>query len=296
MKESEEPDCLYHYCSNDAFVSIVRNCSMRLSALSLSNDTEEGRLIRATVMRLAERDKLNSTARNTIQSLLVFIESSREGLGFCLSEEKDLLSQWRGYAANASGVAIGFNRAYLEKYAEDSLKRSVPESFDLLKVKYEVSEHEAAIHPTYEELRKMAESPDLDLSKSRLAILGDRLPTEDEMDEEMNPFQKAIQTLFDKLWELAPLLHQLKSQAFREEKEWRLVSPYGWGIDRSLEFFARGEAIVPYRDLPISENGIKPILRVVIGPRNVTPPNIIKSFLAKNFGQVEINRSKASYR
>lgn len=26
----------------------------------------------------------------------------------CFSEEKDLLSQWRGYANNGAGVAIGF--------------------------------------------------------------------------------------------------------------------------------------------------------------------------------------------
>lgn len=29
-------------------------------------------------------------------------------LGFCLSEDGDVLSQWRGYADNAQGVAIGF--------------------------------------------------------------------------------------------------------------------------------------------------------------------------------------------
>lgn len=37
------------------------------------------------------------------------------GLGFCLSAERDLLSQWRGYTGDGAGVAIGFNRLYLEE-------------------------------------------------------------------------------------------------------------------------------------------------------------------------------------
>ena len=33
---------------------------------------------------------------------------------FCLSEEKDLLSQWRGYADDGKGIFIGFNGEFLD--------------------------------------------------------------------------------------------------------------------------------------------------------------------------------------
>ena len=50
------PNTLYHYCSTESFVSMVRGASLWLSSLSLSNDTMEGRLVNAAVMRLAARD------------------------------------------------------------------------------------------------------------------------------------------------------------------------------------------------------------------------------------------------
>ena len=33
----------------------------------------------------------------------------------CFSEEKDLLSQWRGYGSDGNGIAIGFNAQLLRK-------------------------------------------------------------------------------------------------------------------------------------------------------------------------------------
>lgn len=81
------PSTLYHYCSTEAFMAIVANKSIRLSALSMSNDSEEGRL----VLRLTE--KLGVTNR-TDPAVLAFLKShwnevvaANEGLGFCLSEE-----------------------------------------------------------------------------------------------------------------------------------------------------------------------------------------------------------------
>ena len=36
------PEPLYHYCSNEAFCSILKSKSLWLSSLSLSNDKMEG--------------------------------------------------------------------------------------------------------------------------------------------------------------------------------------------------------------------------------------------------------------
>lgn len=42
----------------------------------------------------------------------------------CFSEDGDLLSQWRGYAADGTGIAIGFKKEYLNKW-------KIVESYDL---------------------------------------------------------------------------------------------------------------------------------------------------------------------
>jgi hypothetical protein len=41
--EPDTPDILYHYCSNATFLSIIESNTIRLSDLSLSNDSQEGR-------------------------------------------------------------------------------------------------------------------------------------------------------------------------------------------------------------------------------------------------------------
>ncbi|WP_146039294.1 MULTISPECIES: hypothetical protein [unclassified Variovorax] len=88
-------------------MAIVAGKSIRLSALSMSNDSEEGRL----VLRLTEKlGQANRTAPAVIASLEAHwneVMAANEGLGFCLSERGDLLSQWRGYAAQGRGVSLG---------------------------------------------------------------------------------------------------------------------------------------------------------------------------------------------
>lgn len=75
----------------------------------------EGKLVASTIARLAKRDGLNVNATRILGDGLEFWERYLVGLGFCLSAKGDLLSQWRGYAGNATGVAIGFSGKYLKR-------------------------------------------------------------------------------------------------------------------------------------------------------------------------------------
>lgn len=52
---------------------------------------------------------------------------------FCLSEEADLLSQWRGYADDGRGVCIGFKKEALELYLKTKVENN---SITLNKVLY----------------------------------------------------------------------------------------------------------------------------------------------------------------
>jgi len=80
----------------------------------------EGKLVASTIVRLAKKDSLQQDFIRHIQDVLGIFERITDGLGFCLSENGDLLSQWRGYAGNATGVAIGFSAEYLNFLSEAS--------------------------------------------------------------------------------------------------------------------------------------------------------------------------------
>jgi hypothetical protein len=90
--------------------------SIRLSPLGLSNDSREGRHVLDIAERLLPR---GSPTRNTIRADLAKSISRIQALGFCVSEAPDLLSQWRGYADDAQGVALGFDLDQLSAAIRD---------------------------------------------------------------------------------------------------------------------------------------------------------------------------------
>ena len=142
---------LYHYCSNNAFHSIIENRRICLSSLSLSNDSMEGKLVAEIIGLIAKADELDQAATDRLQESVSGIEQVIDGLGFCLSEDGDLLSQWRGYASDATGVSIGFSKDYLEQFAEAS-RGQEKSGFSLQRVEYDLEKQKRLIKPTYIEI------------------------------------------------------------------------------------------------------------------------------------------------
>src|SRR5271154_3613127 len=104
---------LYHYCSNSSFLSIIGSSGIRASEFSLSNDHLEGKWSKRLLndfcskkvgMQLIQRGLL----LEQFDGLLEYFGA----VGVCLSEDGDLLSQWRGYAADGGGIAIGFDSTF----------------------------------------------------------------------------------------------------------------------------------------------------------------------------------------
>lgn len=109
------PATLHHYCSTETFMAIVANKTIRLSALSMSNDSEEGRLVLRLTEKLGEVNRTHPAVIASLKAHWNEVVAANEGLGFCLSERGDLLSQWRGYAAQGGGVSIGFSTDFFER-------------------------------------------------------------------------------------------------------------------------------------------------------------------------------------
>ncbi len=284
---------LYHYCGTETFAAIVRSRSLWLSSLSLANDSLEGRLVSHALMRLAERDGLDAESREKLKTSLAYLEGMFDGLGFCLSADGDLLSQWRGYADDGRGVSVGFNREYLEKLSELSRGPKVS-GFALVKVEYEPDAHETKIEPTYRELRRLIDEGAF--KRRGLQSLMDTR-TKEEIAVEDERIEQRHRSLFLQLLLLFPHLFELKSAAFSEEKEWRLLSMLTQTAGDSCLYRAKATRVVPYRSFELLALEIPAISDVILGPRHETPINIVEAMLkVSGFDGVRVRRSTASYR
>ncbi|TKJ33945.1 MAG: hypothetical protein CEE38_19055 [Planctomycetes bacterium B3_Pla] len=284
---------LYHYCSNAAFQSIVENRSIWLSALSLSSDTMEGKLVTNVIAEMAKSDGLDQANIQRLKESVSLLEQMMEGLGFCLSEKGDLLSQWRGYADDATGVSVGFSKKYLEKLSEVRLNPQ-KSGFTLNKVEYEYESQKKRIQATYDKIKELINQGAYKPLKFQTIL---KFKTDDEIEAENKIIKK---TFWDLSLTILPLIFELfllKTKAFQEEQEWRLISYLLKISDDECCFQSFPNKIVPYRKYSLSNLEENPIVEVILGPKNSTPKYVIDRLLKQNnFEIVNVVRSEASYR
>lgn len=272
---------IYHYCDLNAFLNIIGHRKLWLSAANNLNDYNEVNWF---------VDKVSSGLSEAVTSengrfLQEFWGYRRE---YCpmpficsFSKEGDLLSQWRAYAGDGSGVAIGFNRECFPfdgKWPATGLPGNG--GLGLRDVIYD----EPTQMRVVADVRKFVESP-----------------TEDE------------QVRATKYLEAATLINQYspfcKNPAFQEEQEVRIVhSPMITGNDKgdtnvyggisSLKHRVSGAGLTSYFDFDFSECGDDmAMVEVVLGPKCKMSKFDIETFLSVNgYGRVPFRRSMASYR
>lgn len=283
---------LYHYCSNSAFHSIVSNKSVWLSSLTLSNDSMEGKLVSTLIKEIAKEDGLNDSDILRLQESLSVIENMFDGLGFCLSSERDLLSQWRGYGEDATGVSIGFSMKYLERFSESTIG-SDKSGFTLSRVEYDRDIQMKLLLPTYKKIKEF-------IDKGAYKSLGHRtsldIRAEGEITEDNIKILKANENLILTALVLFKDLFLLKNKAFKEEQEWRLISYLTDTPTDTCLFRAGHDRIVPYREYILPSLDEKSITEVILGPKNKTPPKVIEIFMKKyGFLDVKVTSSEAPY-
>ena len=112
-------EVVYHYCSVDTFFNIIKNASIWLSDIAKSNDYQE--CVRCREIVNEEMEEYLRDAAEALQAWKTWYEigiESNFSMGtfcVCFSESKDKLSQWRGYAQDGKGIAIGFDKEILEE-------------------------------------------------------------------------------------------------------------------------------------------------------------------------------------
>ena len=147
---------VYHYCSNEAFISILSSMTLRATNIKKSNDYTEivncldlfQRSLRIACYRFSKENpedtEFSQLYHETDIATLVERSIMNDTLTYyavCFSEAGDSLSQWRGYADNATGVAIGFDRQYLENLTNRQSVKFMPVEYSKEEVQEDLISH-----------------------------------------------------------------------------------------------------------------------------------------------------------
>lgn len=228
------------------------------------------------------------------------MEDQLDGLGFCLSEEDDLLSQWRGYAEDGQGFSIGFSRKYLEllSQARQKSEEGNEQSYSLERVIYDPSKQEQSLMESYNEIK--TEFPPAKLKRPRAPhILMSYGPPEipKTFQDEWAAYKATMQTASLLILKTLPKLFTFKVHAFKEEKEWRLISHLTKSPSDHCLYRAANNKLIPYREFTLKGLNEPAIDKVIIGPKNTTPTFVVEKMLEQyGFNGVDVERSSASYR
>ena len=269
---------IYHYCDLNGFLSIIKDKKLWVSAANNLNDYSEINWFidkvhkkLNTIVTEENKEYLNEFWQyKTASSPMPYICS--------FSKNGDLLSQWRAYADNGHGIAIGFNRDYFNFFSTPGVLSSVHTNIsDVIYSESQQNEH-------------IDEVINLILS-----------PFKNDEGKGMN-FMNAV-TFMDKYSRIC------KNEAFLEEDEVRIIhTPMIMGDKEGgtrihggisdLNYRVSAKTITSYFELDFSgEKKHNAILDIILGPKCQFSRFDIELFLSLHgFGHVPFRMSNASYR
>ncbi len=290
---------VYHYCNMTTFQSIITNKKIWLSDITKSNDSKELNWI-VDFIKSSFIDYYKNNTSNELKRRLP-IRKFKNRLNHhlkdyfdfdgiknkhyynmyvaCFCNQGDKLSQWRGYADDGRGVAIGFDKNVL-----CNLKNNFLFGND---VKYDLSSSQDMI----EEFAKLF------FDKIEIDIL-----TYNGNDLNINLIWS-----FDKFgFNLYQESVLYKDSYFKEEDEWRL---YFFASDnerippqyddfkiRDCKYHIRGNELIAHHELDFSPISDKLIKEVILGPKCGLSEKDMRFFLKNYDIKCAVKKSNGSYR
>ena len=195
------------------------------------------------------------------------------GLGFCLTDQSDDLSQWRGYASDGAGFMIGFDPQYFRNLV-DRQRSNRLKALRFERVEYDEKQHLEMVRKVYEVMKAAFEKPNgIGIS------VAERLKLE------------SLNMLTSR--------YLMKPRAFSAESESRLFTFVGEGMEKDCDFMVRRNELVPFRPVELSNHAPSPICKVILGPKNRTPLYVVEAFLKRHgfpCSRGVVSVSSASYR
>lgn len=287
-----DKDVLYHYCSASTFQAIASSGTIRFSDINMLNDESECRwgysIFEEAATRLINRVGVQKAAPtidisfiDEIDKIISPIQLVAHPFIACFSLEPDLLGQWRAYADDGRGFAVGFSAT--------SFKQQLPATF--LRVLYDkeqqVKEMMQAIWAIY-----IMQHGGSELQKSKF---------------------------IEDCVLLGTYMTSFKHPAFAEEREIRAVHAVSiqeqgnlakfvdeGGIvhghieidGNPVSFQVRDNHLVAYTDATLTPaNLTSPICELVLGPKNHSAPGNLHLFLGGlGYTDIILRKSSVPYR
>lgn len=230
----EMPLQLYHYTTKEGFLGIIKTKQIWASHILYQNDFTEYKLALDILKETINNNK--DILKNYSIDANILIDELDKWLNksvyvVSLSENNDVLSQWRGYANSTPGFCIGFKRNYLNKLKEDN-------NFVIAKCIYDEAEQNSFILEllvdSVNKLNNSTNDPNLTLS-SQIA------------------------------WRMIRYAPLIKHNKFKEENEWRIIiSNINIQKDNNFDIRVGRSYFIPYYKLDFKNQEV--IGDIYIGP------------------------------
>jgi hypothetical protein len=232
--DSNPPPELFHYTSAVGALGILRDGILRAGMLHYMNDGQEFAYAIGMARRILEEiEKENGDEGGVVRAGLTYLTTIEylAVFAFSLSENGDLLSQWRAYCPPEGGYSVGFATEHIQAVA-------VAHGFKLVQCEYNPERQLALLRPVV----------------NRLVETIKRLGVDTATTDVHHAFTD----------DFADVAVRLKHPAFEEEREWRLAaSPKAF---QSAEYVAKQTLIVPFLPLSVKRHTHSPVSRVIVGP------------------------------
>lgn len=254
----------YHYCSVDTFFNIMQTSTIRLGNPLFMNDSAEIIWLLELLKNYVAKNKNCpeilkkwSLIKQMINKLLQKIDLP---FIFCLSKGNDVLSQWRSYADDGKGVAIGID-----------VNR-------LLKLDTELLTGKDIIYDDKEQMKLLEQKKLDDSLDDFIEELEMVLPGENETE------------IYSKVRKVASyILNEAiicKNPAFEEEREFRILCSPSKVSEKSMvseiKFRSNNKQILPYREIYFDGYAHEIIQNITIGPKSVLNDRNLGLFLKKH--------------
>ena len=246
------PTTLWHYTNANSLKRIIDSKTIYATQFNYVNDPTENKLFEIIskeiasqhLLQLPKVDPKNVETVDDFKAILwmairniddFFLEPST--YIECLSENGDLLGQWRNYADNCNGFAIGLSYSWL-----DSLGITSSSPFSISKVVYDKKKQIQIV------------SKLLNDSINSLSLIFNEAPKENSIE-----FIDYMITIFKRIMaEFSPLL---KHEGYCDEREWRIIL-----IDGERDVRVVKNNFIEYTKIILSTKNSHPFKHIKIGP------------------------------
>jgi hypothetical protein len=290
---------IYHYCDANALLSILEHKTLRFTHAAYLNDTSEIQHGVGICRQILEKRLKQSPSDPFLAQSIRYLDNAELWQYYvcCFSECRDSLSQWRAYADNGAGFAIGFSVAYLSQDSDS------PFECKLAKVSYDNSALAEALCDFVNDLQSQLTELPGDIDKKMMQLCVENASSRiGGWCIDRSAFHKDVGFIEEEEWRS---VRTYRLEGSEEEKLWldsknegllrRVVQQMQTGLLERRKVRPGRYGLTPYIDVVFQSDAI---CEIVCGPRTAQKlTETALSILKKKYGLTfVVSRSAASYR